>query len=313
MEPLEGRPHRVGRDAPGRADGGVSGRHVGFARPPRDGRAPLLRGDRASGGCEPRGRSIPAKSDCQSEFDRASEFPPRCRSAAFSCNPGGSRSHIGSVRVSPDSVRSARTALAAACLLACLQLAVLPAGALSIRDTRPLWFRGPGRLRLRRGRRRGRGPRARAPRGPGATRGSTPARRASTCRSRSTSISGRSTGIRRRGASGPTSDGPSSPTRPGPSATRAAKPSTTRSSSSPSATPAGAASRKPVALDGNLVEILEYSAGGVDYLLRGGAPRRPRCGGPGIFGLHHRALHRRRPAAEKPSTGSCCRPSVSRR
>ena len=48
------------------------------------------------------------------------------------------------MRVSPDSVRSARTALAAACLLACLQLAGLPAGALSIRDTRPLWFRGPG-------------------------------------------------------------------------------------------------------------------------------------------------------------------------
>jgi hypothetical protein len=48
------------------------------------------------------------------------------------------------VRVSPESVRSARTALAAAGLLACLQLAALPVSALSIRDTQPVWFLGGG-------------------------------------------------------------------------------------------------------------------------------------------------------------------------
>ena len=43
-----------------------------------------------------------------------------------------------------DSVRLARRALAAAGFLACLVLAGTPAAALSIRDTKPLWFSGPG-------------------------------------------------------------------------------------------------------------------------------------------------------------------------
>jgi hypothetical protein len=169
------------------------------------------------------------------------------------------------VRASPDSVRFARTALFAVSALVCALLAAAPAPALSIRDTKPLWFDGPGGYGFDAGAVTGAGLSPALHADPGDSWYDAGGSR----RNLPIGIDVDLGKIHRNPQAGARR-----PTRQRPFIADSTWTLTNQSGEDLEdallvftlGDASGRKKKKPLALDGNLVEILEYSAGGVDYL-----------------------------------------------